>query len=121
MLREARIIMPTLDNNREPLGVLHNQLSALIVDHFNGVTVTKAEGLWRDPRGAIVRDCSLVYHIAASQDDAPTLRMMAGWAALEGRQECVYLTLPNGAVEFVKPAAWHAASAQERRAALHVV
>jgi len=111
MLREAKILCPLATNEGESLTHLHDTLAEGLVDDFGGCTMTPCLGFWRSPdSGKVHREPMLAFVVAVDWAQAgakleravANLRFIAEHVARIAKQECVYLQLPSGAVEFVK-------------------
>jgi hypothetical protein len=104
-MREARIILPRMGNNGESLNHVHAGLRRALCEYFGGCTAILVQGSWMD-EGKLHQEEGIAYDIAAEDDDAAIdeqFRRIAGRAARDAQQICVYLRLPCGRVEFVKP------------------
>lgn len=102
--REARIILPVFDNEGVDLGAVHSDLKRHVCEAFGGFTATPSMGGWLSPTGKLHEEPGIAYDIAC-EDTATSrtvLRQIAFYLALEARQECIYLRLPSGRVEFVQ-------------------
>lgn len=107
-LHEARLIVPMFDNHGRDLIPLLRWVEESLITDFGGCTVLRQVfGAWRDPAtGDLYREPVYVFDVAVPDTDhsAAQLRNIARKAATRGEQQSVYLRLPSGAVEFVKPA-----------------
>lgn len=102
-LREAVIVIPTTDNSGRPLDALIDAALVAACDQFGGATAVPAQGIWRSPaNGRVYREPVIQLVIAVDDTAIPALRALAAMIAREGEQECVYLRLPTGDVEFVE-------------------
>jgi hypothetical protein len=102
--REARIILPVYDNDGVDLAAVHTDLKRHVCEAFGGYTATPSLGGWLSPTGKIHEEPGVAYDIAC-EDTAKArseLREIAFWLAVGARQECIYLRLPSGRVEFVQ-------------------
>lgn len=106
-MREARIILPVLDNNGATLAHVHTGLKRSLCEAFGGYTALASQGGWLDSAtGRLYEEAGIAYDVAVNPIDAThgrRLRAIAAHAAREASQVCVYLRLPNGDVEFVEP------------------
>ncbi len=112
MLKEARIILPVLDNDGNDLGHVHAALVADLEREFGGLTIHDAQGSWEGQREAVTiydiavpwpdRHHTAHWDATKCDDTLGTLLELSSEACFAARQECVYLRLPNGAVAFVK-------------------
>lgn len=98
--REARIIVPVAGLS---MGGEDVHLENKLYGFFGGFTMFPARGGWLAPNGHKYVDQVFIYDIACDDNEASVrdLRMIARWVAREYDQQCVYLRLPNGSVEFV--------------------
>jgi hypothetical protein len=106
MLSEARIILPNVGNDGAPLGALQEALAGDLVDAFGGVTMLDTRGRWRsEDTGTLYCEHGQAFDVACPDNEATRikLRTIAHIYADKANQETVYLRLPNGAVEFLRP------------------
>lgn len=101
-MREARIILPLCDNAGQALSSVHADLKLRLGREFGGWTATPVDGGWAGPLGQIYEDKSLAYDVAVPEDRGHELRCLARYLAQAARQQCIYLRLPDGHVEFVE-------------------
>jgi len=97
-IREARIVLPRVNLNRK-------EFEGFLVRSFGGFTRTRGDGAWMNPKGGIVLDKVWVYDVAATDtpDTTASLRAICRRMAKAYSQDCVYLRLPGGTVEFIDP------------------
>lgn len=113
-MREAMIILPLADNNGASLEAVHTNLKKAIVKAFGGYTATASEGGWySEETDTLYEEPGKAYAIACKDSVTVrnTLRTIAEDFATIAEQECLYLRLPSGEVEFVKPSGRIAAAA----------
>lgn len=118
MIKEARMILPLNDNHGASLEKLHEHLRGIFADTFGGVTIARVHGVWRNPdTGQVIHEENFEYRVATRFDNysRDLLRDIAASAARDGRQECIYLALPNGEIEYIKPATVEAQQAAVTR------
>ena len=113
-MREAMIICPKASNDGASLALVQRKAIGAMVDAFGGCTVADAFGHWRDDSGAVVSEP--VWQLIAAADDTAdndaALREIARDIGSAGRQWCMYVRYPSGAVEFVDTAKlWQSAAA----------
>jgi hypothetical protein len=109
-MREATIILPSQAFNGGWLSRQQRE-SALdcIADTFGRVTAVEGHGIWRAPDGTLKREPVTVLTIAVDDSEegdvtiASQLREAAGQLAFTLDQDCVYLRLPSGNAERVRP------------------
>lgn len=101
--RIAQIILPKSDNDGKSLTWVHSQYQKTFCIVFGGFTAYDIRGGWMDDSGRIYQDESVSYHIAMedTEGERNRLRGLASAARLECKQECIFIVLPNGNVEFV--------------------
>ena len=108
-LREARIILPTTDNNGNTLEHVKRALEMELAKTFGGYTIIMTgRGGWMDPhndnsfaRHAITE---AIWIIDVAVEDGPLqleLFIIARNLKIAARQDAIYLRLPNGEVHFV--------------------
>lgn len=106
-MREARIILPRMGNNGESLNHVHTGLRRALCEAFGGCTAIIVQGSWiNDDDKKLYQEEGIAYDIAAD-DDATVddqFRAIAARVAWDAKQFVIYLRLPSGKVEFVKPA-----------------
>ena len=106
-LREARLIVPLFDNRGASLTDTLVKVEHRLTAVFGGCTVIRSVfGSWVDNGGKVFREPVYVFDVAVQDTHAnrETLRAIAVFAAVHGRQQSVYLRLPSGDVEFVREA-----------------
>ena len=89
-MREARIIAPIANL------AARVRLEESLTNAFGGWTKYAGIGYWHGQR-----ECIAIYDIAVDSGRELILRVIAGRFCRDAKQECVYLRLPNGNVEFV--------------------
>ena len=96
-MREARIIAPIANL------AARVRLEESLTNAFGGWTKYAGIGYWRGlvPQRYGQMECIAIYDIAVDPDRETTLRAIAAQFCWAAKQECVYLRLPNGEVEFV--------------------
>ncbi len=99
--RIAQIILPKFDNDGKSLTWQHEQYQKTFCIIFGGFTAYEVQGGWMDYSGRICQDTSVSYHIAMDDMGTIKLRALAQAAAHELKQECIFIVLPNGNVEFI--------------------
>jgi len=102
-LREARIILPILDNHGAPTTDAHAWLTEALIDTFGGATMLDCNGVWRGPDGKVHRDPGVAYDVAIPDDtrSAYMLRDIAAKACEMARQECVYVRWADHTVSMI--------------------
>lgn len=100
ILREARIVMPTLyDKGYEA----HKSLEMTLTETFGGYTSARGQGGWMDGN-VFVHDEIAIYDVAMEDTDANVDRLgeiaLAAGRALG--QKCVYLRRPDGVVRMLR-------------------
>ena len=106
-MREARIILPLLDNNGASLAHVHSGLKRALCEAFGGYTALLSHGGWIDSEsGKLYEEAGIAYDVAAQEgaDTREKLYAIASHVARDAAQVCVYVRLPNGEVIFVDPA-----------------
>ena len=104
--RIAQIILPKADNDGNSLTWHHVQYQKAFAHCYGGFTAYDVHGGWMH-EGRVMQDASVSYHIAMHDDDGDMsgdvvkLRQLAQAAAKELKQECIFIVLPCGDVEFV--------------------
>lgn len=101
--RIAQIILPKTDNDGNSLTWAHVAYQRAFCTVFGGFTAYDVRGGWMDDSGRIYQDESVSYHIAMDDTlaNAEKLRGLAKAAALECTQECIFIVIPSGDVEFI--------------------
>lgn len=101
--RIAQIILPKQDNDGKSLTWAHDIYQKAFCSAFGGFTAYDVRGGWMNDKGILYQDESVSYHIAMDDTfaNAEKLRGLAKAAALECRQECIFIVLPSGDVEFI--------------------
>ena len=99
--RIAQIILPKFDNDGKSLTWQHEQYQKTFCIIFGGFTAYEVQGGWMDYSGRICQDASVSYHIAMDDMGPIKLRALAQAAAHELKQECIFIVLPSGEVEFI--------------------
>jgi uncharacterized protein with ATP-grasp and redox domains len=103
MKREAKIILPMLDNSGNSLESVHRKLEDELTLSFGGATVDFGlRGLWRNRFGEIKSEPVAIYLVAVNDDpDARTqLNEIAKRYGEQARQQVVYVRHANGEVQF---------------------
>ena len=99
--RIAQIILPKFDNDGKSLAWCHEQYQKAFCVCFGGYTAYNVRGGWMNDDGELYRDESIAYHIAMDDMGPIKLRALAQAAAHELKQECIFIVLPSGEVEFI--------------------
>ena len=99
--RIAQIILPKFDNDGKTLAWQHEQYQKAFCHCFGGYTAYDVRGGWMNDHGRVFNDESIAYHIAMDDYGPIKLRGLAQAAAGEFQQECIFIALPNGDVEFI--------------------
>ena len=99
--RIAQIILPKTDNDGNSLVWQHEQYQKAFCAIYGGYTSYEVQGGWMNDEGKLYRDESIAYHIAMDDMGTIKLRALAQAAAHELKQECIFIVLPNGNVEFI--------------------
>ena len=105
MTKEARIILPTHDNDGNCLKGLHREFRLRLVREFGGFTAARAEGGWYDETAMVLHEEDVItYDIAINEDgdDMITLFNIADEYCGKARQVCVYVRGLPGLVHFVE-------------------
>lgn len=105
-MREARIILPVLDNDGASLAHVHAGLKRALCEAFGGFTALPSHGGWIDQRdGKLYEEAGVAYDVAAQEGNATRVKLLtiAVHVARDAAQVCVYVRLPNGEVIFVEP------------------
>jgi hypothetical protein len=121
MIREARIILPVLDNEGQSVAAAHKHLRELLAKRFGGFTAISGHGGWVDTGGELVAEDVTIYDVAVDDENAEKLggyedqnlarsyadgilQAIARIACIEARQVCVYYREPfTGQVSFIGP------------------
>ena len=106
MLRETRIILPLRTNDGKPLDWLHARLKRQLAEKFGGYTAFQSFGGWVDPKsGKLIEEASVTYDVAApEQSENYYLQILCEDLTEAAQQECIYLRLPTGSVNFIEAA-----------------
>jgi len=104
MIKEAKIILPGHQKD-----MAHSNLMHALIANFAGYTMITARGAWRPNsvhKPHVKRERVKIYLVACEVDQTTldvdqTLRDIARRACANAQQECVYLQLPGGHVEFI--------------------
>lgn len=101
--RIAQFVIPKLDNDGKTLVWQHQVYQEAFCACFGGYTAYDVRGGWMNEHGKLFHDESVSYHIAMDDtaENAAKLRKLAQAAAGELKQECIFIVLPNGNVEFI--------------------
>lgn len=105
-MREARIILPVLDNNGQSLVHAHDYLKRQLCLLFGGYTATASYGGWIDQKtGKLYEEQGTAYDIACehTQENRAVLVGLAQMLIELAQQKAIYLRLPNGNVQIVEP------------------
>lgn len=102
-MREARIILPKIDNNGHDLASAHAALARDICRAFGGVTASDTRGMWVGYDGTLYDEPGTAYDVAmdATEENAATLRDLAVRYGQLCGQEAVYVRYTCGTVEIV--------------------
>lgn len=98
-LQEARIIFPRNDDTAALIAPLLGKIAAF----FGGLTAIEGRGMFHGA-GQFYDEPVLIVDVAVdvgSAEHADMLYKLAEQFAENANEECVYLRLPNGAVQFV--------------------
>lgn len=104
MLREAKIIVPEFDNDKNSLAAVHRGVAKHLQQAFGGVTITKGDGSWFDPEdGEIYSEPVLLFYVACEDQQLSydILRKAASFVKKEGKQKAVYVAFPDASVEII--------------------
>jgi hypothetical protein len=104
MLREAKIIVPEFDNDKNSLSAVHRGVAKHLQQAFGGVTITKGDGSWFDPSdGEIYSEPVLLFYVACEveQSSFDILSEAAAYVKKVGKQKAVYVNFPDGSVKIV--------------------
>ena len=101
--RIAQIILPKFDNDGNSLVWHHQTYQKAFAYHYGGFTAYDVRGGWMNEDGKMFHDESVAYHIAMDDNNGniEKFRGLAQAAAGEFQQECIFIALPNGDVEFI--------------------
>lgn len=108
MQKEARLIVPTADNEGNRLDDLATELEARLTETFGGFTRLFGIGGYRDKNGATIKepvwvyDVAVPFNVATAVETLDALYRLARLILEKGKQQSVYLRLPDGRVEFVE-------------------
>ncbi len=103
MKREAKIILPMVDNSGNSLETVHTKLGEELTMTFGGATVDFGQaGLWRNRFGEIKSEPVAIYLVAVNDDpEARTqLNEIAKRYGEQARQQVVYVRHASGEVQF---------------------
>lgn len=102
-MREARIILPVLDNEGRSLAPVHEMLTVDLIEAFGGVTCVDCMGAWQDHNGNVHREAGVAYDVAMEPCTANDLRLVeiAIGAGRSARQLAMYVRLADGRVEII--------------------
>lgn len=101
MMREARIVLPVQNGNAN--APEHTWLRSKLCRQFGGFTESIGRGGWISPIGETIVEPISIYDVAMD-GDGQELIAIARQVGEMAAQDCVYVRLPDGAVEFVHPA-----------------
>ena len=104
-MKEAKLIMPLVDNDGRSLAGLHKRLRSALAAEFGGYTMVGGLGGWvAEGRGAPVEEPVAIYAIAmyTGMSRGQALRQIALKFGREAGQECVYIRYNSGKVKFVE-------------------
>lgn len=101
--RIAQIILPKFNNDGKSQAWLHQEYRKAFCIVFGGYTAYDVQGGWMNDDGKLFNDESVAYHIAMDDNNVNVekFRGLAQAAAGEFQQECIFIALPNGDVEFI--------------------
>jgi len=102
-MKEFKLILVLKDNSGNSLEGLNNAVISQVINKFGGATVFPALGYYVSNEGKTIID--QVLNLIISAEDVPEtyayLKNISRVYKVGGKQECVYLSTPNG-VEFIK-------------------
>lgn len=104
-MQESALIIPTFDNEGQPLNHLLDAAMLRMVDAFGGVTAIPAKGAWRDNGSGnlhIEPVTQLVSAYEPSPENDARLKEIGEWARVNARQIELYVRYASGNVEFLK-------------------
>lgn len=101
--RDAKIILPTHDNDGVPLDFVRGALETVLLDNFGGFSSYEGTGAWRDDNGKVYKEPHWAFEVAFARDakKVADLVNIARWLANAARQDCIYLKTPDGLVHFI--------------------
>lgn len=106
-MREAMIILPQFDNDKQPLKSVRAHLARALMHAFGGCTITTAHGSWLDDKGHPVIEP--VWQLVSACDDTKanvqSIRALAIDAGHKAKQAAMYIRLPSGDVEIIDTSA----------------
>lgn len=103
-MKEALIICPKTDNEGNSTADVFAAAVQELILSFDGVTVSDAEGHWRNSAGRTYHERVWQLHVACDETAPWTnseLRDVASHILHDAKQQSVYLRLPSGDVEFI--------------------
>ena len=102
-MREARIILPKLDNNGNDLAFAHVALARDLCQAFGGATACDTRGMWVGYDGTLYDEPGTAYDVAmdATEENARALRNLAVRYGHLCGQEAMYVRYACGKVEIV--------------------
>ena len=101
---EMSIILPTHDNDGQPIAVILQILEdRLCADFGGGFYAEYIRGGWLNPRtGGVIKEECIKYTIAVENPQANSkLREIAEWIGIEAKQQAIYIKYTNGIVEII--------------------
>lgn len=102
--KEAKIVLPVLDNNGESLIHAEMWLEETLINRYGGFTKSKAYGAWKSPNGTRFTEEVTVYAVA--MDDIIHVAKIFLGIAHElceiAEQEAIYVVTANGEVHYVE-------------------
>ena len=104
MKAEARIILPTHDNDGMDLKGVHREFKLRLVREFGGFTAMRAEGGWySEDEMMLYAEDVILYDVAVDEDndDLERLFQIADEYCGKASQHCIYVRGPNMRVQFV--------------------
>lgn len=103
-LREAQIVLPTVNNAGQSLAKAHSDLTRSIIAKFGGVTITEGKGAWTAEDGKLFAEPVDIYTFAAPTDNNSRQWISARAYALLGEagQLAIFVRYPDGEVEIVE-------------------
>jgi hypothetical protein len=102
-MREARIILPKLDNNGSDLSFAHAALARDLCQTWGGATASDTRGMWVGYDGTLYDEPGTAYDVAmdATDENATALRNLAVRYGRLCGQEAMYVRYACGKVEIV--------------------
>jgi len=112
-MREARIILPKLDNNGSDLSFAHAALARDLCQTWGGATASDTRGMWVGYDGTLYDEPGTAYDVAmeATEENAAKLKAIAERYGALCQQEAMYVRYACGTVEIVDTRRAAAASA----------